>query len=379
MKIVQLMASPFFGGPERQILGLTRHLPAEYETHFLTFAEGGKAQGLVDEVRAVGYEIDVLTYNFPRILRCVDEIASRLRNIEADVLVTSGYKPDIFGWRAARRIGIPIVVVSHGWTAATLKVRVYEMLDRRVHARADAVVSVSEGQAAKVRAAGVRDERNHVIPNAIGEEAFAPADPADRAALVRMFPHQPLKIVGAAGRLSPEKGFEVLVDVAAELCASRSDVGVVIFGDGPLRGRLERRIVDRRLEGRVILAGFRRDVGRFVPHFDVGVLPSFTEGLPVTLLEMAAAGLAIVGSRVGGIPEILVDGDTGLLVEPGRPRELVESVSRLLGDETLRRRLGDNARERVRSQYSFTGQSLRYQALFDSLMRIPAAPVGAAS
>ena len=178
MKIVQLMASPFFGGPERQILGLARHLPAEYETRFLTFAEGGKSHAFVDEVRATGFEIEVLAHNFPHVGRCVHEIAGRLRELRADVLVTSGYKPDILGWRAARVAGIPIVIVSHGWTSATWKVRIYERLDRWVHTKADAVVSVSEAQAAKLRAAGVPDERNHEISNAIGEEAFG--KPANR-------------------------------------------------------------------------------------------------------------------------------------------------------------------------------------------------------
>ena len=81
MKIVQLMASPFFGGPERQILGLApAHLSADYETHFLTFAEGGKSQAFVDEVRAAGFEIDVLTHNFSACRPMpVGEIASRLR------------------------------------------------------------------------------------------------------------------------------------------------------------------------------------------------------------------------------------------------------------------------------------------------------------
>ena len=375
------MASPFFGGPETwQILGLAwPSAGRSMETAFRRLAEGGKSQALVDEVRAAGFEIDVLTHNFPRVGRCVTEIASRLRELRADVLVTSGYKPDILGWRAARIAGVPIVIVSHGWTSATWKVRIYERLDRWVHRKVDSVVSVSEAQAAKVRRAGVAYERNHEILNAIGEEAFAPADPADRIALVGMFKHQPSRIVGAAGRRSPEKGFDVLVEAAAVLCASRSDVGVVIFGDGPLRGDLERRIAKHGLDGRLILAGFRRDVARFVPHFDVGVLSSFTEGLPVTLVDKAAAGIPIVGSRVGGIPEVLVDGETGLLVEPGRSRDLADRIDRLLKDPTLRKRLGDTARQRVRSRNSFAGQSLRYQALFDSLVQAPMMLTEAAS
>src|SRR5258708_7564361 len=126
MMIVHLMASPFFGGPERQILGLARHLPPTYESVFLTFAEGGQCQAFLDQARSRGFEALALNHNYPYMRRAAREIADHLRRLHADVLCCSGYKPDIIGWLAARQAGIPVVSVSHGWTGATLKVHLNE-------------------------------------------------------------------------------------------------------------------------------------------------------------------------------------------------------------------------------------------------------------
>ncbi len=369
MRIVQLMASPFFGGPERQMLGMSRHLPADCETMFLTFAEGGKAQTLVDEVRRAGLAAETLTNNFPRVNRCVREIAARLREWRADVVCTSGYKPDILGWRAARAAGIPVVVVSHGWTGATWKVRLYEKIDRWVHARAEAVVCVSDAQSAKVRAAGVLPDRLTTIVNAVAADAFAAADPTYGERLRSLFPKRPRWIVGAAGRLSPEKGFDQLIAAAALLSKSHPHAGVVIFGDGPLRSSLETMIARLGLQGKVILAGFRGDVGKYLSHFDLGVLPSFTEGLPVTLLEMMAAGRPVVATAVGGIPEAIGDGVTGWLVAAGDPAALAGCIGTCLDDDSGRVRIGDAGRAVVRERFGVQRQCDAYRELFGQLTR----------
>src|SRR5438105_1016139 len=130
MHVVHLMASPFVGGPERQVLGLARHLPATVRTSFLSFSERGLARPFLEEARRQGYEATELQRNTPRFTACIREVAENLRRTRADLLCCSGYKPDLIGWRAARRVGIPVVAIAHGWTAATLKVRFYEALDR---------------------------------------------------------------------------------------------------------------------------------------------------------------------------------------------------------------------------------------------------------
>ncbi len=367
MRIVQLMASPFFGGPERQMLGMSRHLPADCETMFLTFAEGGKANALINEVRRAGLRGEVLANNFPRVGRSIDEIAERLREWRADVVCTSGYKPDILGWRAARKVGIPVVVVSHGWTGATWKVRMYERIDRWVHGRADAVVSVSEAQAAKVRSAGVSPERMTTIVNAVADDAFAARDPLYRERLRSLFVGPPRWIIGAAGRLSPEKGFDQLVAAAARLSKSHPDAGIVIFGEGPMRASLEAQIASLGLKDKVVLAGFRGDVGKYLPHLDVGVLPSHTEGLPVILLEMLAAGCPVVATAVGGIPEVIDDNATGWLVPAGDPAALAARIGRSLDVDGGRVRVAAVGRTIVRQRFGVQRQCEAYRRLFAQL------------
>src|SRR5689334_16002425 len=112
MQIVQLMASPFFGGPERQMLGLALALPREYRTTFLSFSERGLCRPLLDEVRRSGLEAIELSHNFPYIRRAAREVAGYLRSLKADVVCCSGYKPDLIGLLASRQAQVPVISVS---------------------------------------------------------------------------------------------------------------------------------------------------------------------------------------------------------------------------------------------------------------------------
>lgn len=364
MHIVHLLASPFVGGPERQVLGLARHLPASFRTSFLSFAERGLARPFLDEARRAGFEATELHHNAPRLAACVGEVADELRRRGADVLCVSGYKPDLVGWRAARRAGVPVVAIAHGWTAATLKVRCNELIDRVVLRWMDAVVCVSAAQAARVRRALVPQRKVVIIPNAIAAEAFAPPDPAYRSALLKLFPTPPRQIVGAAGRLSPEKNFALFVDAAARVAAQCPDVGFVVFGDGPLRDSLLERIAGLGLTDRFVLAGFRTDLGKYLPHLDLAVLSSTTEGLPVILLEAFAAGVPMVATAVGGVPEVLEDGRSGYLVRSGDVAALAGRIVDVLRDDDARRAMGRHAQAHVQAHFSFEQQARQYQELF---------------
>src|SRR5215472_10192782 len=149
------------------MLGLAASLPASYCTVFLSFAEGGRCQPFLDAARAQGYDAHALLANAPHYLRAATEIATHLRRVRADVLCCNGYKPDIIGLLAGRRAGVPVVSISHGWTAATLKLRLNEALDRLLLRWMDATVCVSEAQAALVRRAAVSPEKIAVIRNAV--------------------------------------------------------------------------------------------------------------------------------------------------------------------------------------------------------------------
>lgn len=365
MHVVHLLASPFVGGPERQVLGLARAL--NEETTFLSFAERGLARPFLEQARGDGFEAIELKSNFPRVDRAIREVAGLLRSLKADILCTNGYKPDLVGWRAARRAKIPVVGIAHGWTGVTWKVRCYEWFDRLILRWFDAVVCVSEGQRPRVLRAGISPSQIHVIRNALDASRFDNPDPGCYARVREFFAQPPRLIIGAAGRLSVEKGFDVLLDAADIVRKKRDDVGFLILGEGPMRASLEQQIARLGLVGTVVLGGFRTDLERLIPGWDVGVLSSHTEGLPVAVLEAQAAGVPVVATAVGGTPEVIEEGVTGYLVPPANPEMLAERLLQVLGDDEKRRTMGQQAHQRVRSEFTFQAQAAKYRELFSRL------------
>lgn len=380
MKIVHLTASRFLGGPERQMLGLAGSLSPAGESVFVSFSEGGLCRAFLDEVRRWGMEAVELEHDTPRLVAALLELGRSLRRLNPDVLCCHGYKANLLGLLAARRIGMPVVSVSRGWTGETSRVRLYERVDRFVLQWMDRVVCVSEAQAAKVRGVGVPTDKTLVIRNAVDTGRFAPPQTEYRDRLQGLFAEPRRWIVGAAGRLSPEKGFDLLVEAAAEVLAGCPSAGFVLFGEGALRDRLASRIREAGLEGRFVLAGFRSDLDQYLSNLDVAVLPSFTEGLPNVVLEAFAAGVPVVATDVGGTSEVVEDGSNGHLVQPGDPTALARRVTDLLADDRTRREMGDNARRRVEEAFSFRSQASEYGQLFDRLAssnRKRAVPSGA--
>jgi glycosyltransferase involved in cell wall biosynthesis len=159
-------------------------------------------------------------------------------------------------------------------------------------------------------------------------------------------------IVGNVAALVPHKGQKHLVAAAALVVRQVPDARFVIAGDGELRPSLERQIKDHHLEKHVMLTGFRPDVLSLHKAFDVFVMSSVTEGLGTSLLDAMAAGKPVVATTAGGIPEVVVDGDTGLLVPPRDEEALARAIVTLLKDEDLRRRMGDAGLRRAQEMFS---------------------------
>jgi len=291
-----------------------------------------------------------------------------LRSASVALVCCHGYKPNLVGLLAARSLGIPIIAVSRGWTGETLRVRFYEALDRFALRWMDQVVCVSHSQAHKVVRAGVPLSKVRVIPNAIHTARFAEVDQRFRERLRQMFSEPPSLIVGAAGRLSPEKGFDVLIDAAALVTRANPSTGFVLFGDGALRQRLVQQAEAKGLNGRFVFAGFRSDLDKYLPHLDLVVLPSRTEGLPNVALEAHAAGVPIVATAVGGTPDVVQDRVTGYLVPSEDPGTMARRVQDLLVSEAVRRDMGARGRERVRWEFSFDSQARAYRSLFEAMM-----------
>ena len=361
-RIVHLTASTFFGGPERQMLGLAAWLRPGIETTFASFSEGGRCAAFLRKARDEEHPAVELARDTPHFRETIRDIEKLIT--PADVLFVHGYKAGLLGRIAARRAGIPVVGVSRGWTAENWKVRVYERLDRWNLKRLDHVVCVSNGQGAKVRRAGVSPAKMSVIHNSARLGDFSPRRSSGR---------NPLTIL-AAGRLSPEKGFQLLPAIAQRVFRLHSDVKFLMAGDGPLRDSIEKDAIDRGVAGGISFLGFRDDIDQLMARADVLLLPSYTEGLPNVVLEAAAAGIPCVATRVGGTPEAIQDGETGYLTPAGDVAAMAEALIELAGDEDRRRRMGEAARAHMEASFSFQSQAAGYRTLIEKLLAKPVTP-----
>lgn len=158
-------------------------------------------------------------------------------------------------------------------------------------------------------------------------------------------------VIANVGALVAHKGQKHLLDAMRHVLREVPDAHLVIYGEGELRPALEKQIRDRRLDRHVLLAGFREDVLSAVKSVDLFVMSSLTEGLGSTVLDAMAMGLAVVGTRAGGIPEAVVHGETGLLVEPGDAEALAAALVELLNDPARRHQMGEAGRRRVRQHF----------------------------
>jgi glycosyltransferase involved in cell wall biosynthesis len=197
-----------------------------------------------------------------------------------------------------------------------------------------------------------------------------PDRPEDRQEFYQAFDLQPgcLHLV-CVGRLAPEKGQAFLLEALALLGDQLPELQTVFFGDGPLKEELQGRCAQLGLTGRVRFAGQRPDIRRWLPFFDLFVLPSAWEGLSQALLEAMAAGLPVTATAVGGSPEAVVEGETGLLIAPGDPPALASAITRLAQDPALRQRMGAAGRRRVEAHFDLAKTIKDLGIFYEALLR----------
>jgi len=374
VRIAHITASPNFGGVERIILevGSTHQRTRDVEQIFASFPEGGNAEPFFCEVEKLGFTAYCFQNDMPHLIAATFELIRLLKQHQIQILCAHGHKSRMLGWFAAKRLRIPIIGISHGWTGENRKVQLFDRIDKWMHRRMDHIVCVSQGQADKVIRFGTPASRVSVIHNAVRMDRFdTPTDISFRHQLESMFPNKPKLIVGTAGRFSPEKGFDILVTVAEQLIKSGLDIGVVFFGEGFLREPLHKQIDDAGIASSVVLPGFTDQLDQYMPHFDLFVQASHTEGMPTVLLEAMAARTAVVATQVGGTGELMVEGSTGLMVPPNNPEALADAMRKVLSDDELRRTMGENGRQRVEQNFTFEPQAEKYWELFCRLLRLP--------
>lgn len=354
--VTHIASGDVWGGAEAQVFQMTRVLAdrPEIALRVILLNPGLLAQ------RLRGLPVDLLALDESRqgIPGLARAIRAALREAPPGILHTHRYKENILGAWASRHLpGCLRVQTVHGLTeeyrgVRRLKFLLYRALDASVTRRCfDRVITVSDE--IRRRLAERYDPGKLVtLRNAI-DTGGVKRQAAGRERIRRDFgipPEAPL--IGTVGRLVPVKNLGLFLEMAGRLRQSVPPAVFMIVGDGPERPRLEALAVRLGLGGAVRFAGFREDAAALMAGFDLFVLSSRHEGVPLALLEAMALGLPAVVPRVGGLPEVVRDGETGFLVLPGDVEALTAACLRLLGDESLRRRTGALAAEAAEAEFS---------------------------
>ncbi len=342
---------------------LDRLDPARYRSRVLTWREGW----LTDEVRRRGIPVAAMP-----LARALDpgwprRLLARLAEWKVDLLHAHEFAMNTYGTVVARLAGKPIVTTVHG--KHYHGERLHRRLAYRFVARAASrMVAVSDDIARDlVERVGVRPGGLVTVYNGI--DLAAVRRPGEGPRVRRELGLDPdAPVVGAIGNLFPVKGHTYLVQAAARLARDWPDLVVLLCGRPILEAELEAEAARLGVGDRVRFLGFRDDVGALLDALDVFVLPSLSEGLSLSLIEAMAAGTPVVTTAVGGNPELVEDGVTGLLVPPRDPAALAAAVGRLLADRALGRRLADRARARAESTFAVEGMLARYEALYDEML-----------
>lgn len=364
------------GGTEMQVLGLAEHFDS---TRFnLTFGciQGGGS--IEREYRIRGWSISdypITRFASIRTGRQILRLSRELRVRKPQILHSYNFYANVFSIPAARMAGVPCIVASirdMGVYLTPMQLRVQrwvcEMADRIV-VNADAIRDwlVEEGYSAN---------KISVIRNGVRLPAIDNKPVRARIRTELGIPSN-AKVVMMVSRLNPKKGVEYLLDSIPGVLARIPDAWFVVVGDAVLESAerekeyfngLAERTRELGVADRVILTGLRRDVADLLTAADLSVLPSFSEGLPNSVIEAMSAGLPVVASRVGGIPELVQQGRTGLLVPPGDAKALCEAMITLLSNPFLARRIGEAARVRIRNEFSFEKMFLETSALYQDVL-----------
>lgn len=328
----------------------------------LAFLDSGDGDHpVVARLRAAG--VPVTSVELPPRAYLAERRRLRAAAVAADVVHTHGARVDVVDLGPARRAGLGTVTTLHGFTGGGAKNRAYEWLQRRAVRHAHSVVAVSRPMAERLAARGLPAARLRVLPNAWAPEGDPLPRAAARAALG--VAAEGLRL-GWVGRLTREKGADVLVDAVGRLGGAEGAVSVI--GDGAERAALAARAQAHGVASRFAWHGALAGAGRLMRAFDVFVLSSRTEGTPIVLLEAMAAGVPVVASAVGGVPDVVSPAEAWL-VPPDDPEALSAALAEAARQPEERARRAAAAAARLARDFALEPWLDAYEEIYLDVAR----------
>jgi len=338
------------GGAERVIADIVEGLDRKrFEARVWCLTRGGET---ADELLEKGVEVRILgiwSYHNPlNIIR----LSRLLKKEKPDIVHTHGYFASVIGRLAAKKAGLPIIITHVHSTYWEYKKR-HLLIERYLSRCTHRIICCSE--AVKNFVTGhekIKEDKTVVIYNGVDEERFLPVqDPWPPRARLGIDRESP--VVGTVSSLTPHKGQKYLIQAAAKIREKYPATRFLIVGDGPLRRSLEEQALELSLQSSLIFTGARRDIPDLLSLMDIFVLPSSSrEGLGIAIIEGMAMEKPTVATDIGGIPEVVQDGETGLLVRPGDSAALAKAIIGLIDNPDRAKAMGKKGRNRFAQKFT---------------------------
>jgi glycosyltransferase involved in cell wall biosynthesis len=358
------------GGTELNAVRTAERLDrSRFDVRFMAMQPHGPLRGRLDAAGIQVHDINIPGLLTPGAFRRGAEVRDLIRRERVVIVHAHDPYANVFMVPWAHRGGASLIA-SHRWWRSVHRRRV-RLANRIAYRFADRVLANSESVGELVvREERVPRERMIVVPNFVDDAAFTPMDIERRRALRSQFGIAEDHVaVGVVANLYAVKNHALLVRVASRLAAAWPNVRYVLVGEGAERTSLTALARALGVQERIILPGRVSHEPGLGGAFDIAVLTSHEEGFPNWVVEAMAAGRPVVATAVGGVPDAVVDGETGYLVNPDDESAFADSLERLLRDEPLAQRLGVQGRERARRLYHETRVMSTLQALYEELVK----------
>jgi len=367
IKVLYLINALHVGGAERVIARTVPRLDKNrYETIVCCLWMGGAA---ADEMEKAGVRVINLDAKNKLDLRILFRLYRLLKEHKIDIIHSFLFHANMLGRIVGRLAGVPVILSSERTMEMEDKHQL--LLNRLTACLADKIITVSEAvREFAITNIGIEPNKLITIYNGVDLSEFSrnPNREWIEEARRELGIDPCHVVVGTVGHLEPEKGCEYLLQAAAQVSAQDGKVTFLLVGDGSQRTKLENLAQDLGISSNVIFMGYRNDIPRILSVMDIFVLPSLYEGLPNALLEAMAASRPVVATQVGGIPEVVADGETGILVPPRDPGALAGAICVLLEDRERAREMGIAGRKQVERLFGIETMVAKTEVLYEELI-----------
>jgi glycosyltransferase involved in cell wall biosynthesis len=363
--VLQVVHTLSPGGTERLVIELSRRLAPRLRIRVCCLDAEGEWSS---ELTRAGIGVDALQRSpgfRPSLGRRIAAIAKKH---DLHVLHCHQYSPFVYGAIATLvRPRLRLVFTEHGRVSDAPPSRKRQLVNPWLVRRGHLLCAVSGELRQHMLREGFPAEDFRVVCNGIDAGELPDGAARARARLLLDAPSG-LQLLGAVGRLDPVKNLTLMIDAFARVARLHHDVRLVLIGDGPERARLEQHAGETGVGDRIQFLGMRHDARTLMPAFDVLLNTSTTEGQSVTILEAMAAGVPVIATSVGGTPEVVVDGETGVLVPSRSLDPLVTAVADLLADPERARALGLSGRRRLEARFTLDRMVADYERLYETAL-----------